>query len=260
MSETLNGSDLLKALKSTLRRAGIDIEKNIQLLGQAAALERRLNGETFSLQEHVKGLIFAQLSNQRPWEPVSKKLPELKQVFFGYDPDALAKADPTELTSQVCDLSCGNRQVAAQMASLRDNIETLRRIDEKEESLDAFVCSDLPIVIAKKLASPGPYKLKQIGVTLAMEYLRNVGVDAAKPDVHLTRILSAERLGYCSSKPTEREVVECVARLASDAGTSATYMDNLLWLVCADGYGEVCQAQPRCSVCSMRTICNYPGP
>lgn len=260
MTETLNGSDLLEALKSTLRRASIDIEKNIQSFGQTEALSRKRMGDTFSLQEHVKGLILAQLSNQRSWASIAEKLPELQQVFFGYDPDLLVNADSTALERRVRDISCGNRQITKQMASLGDNIKTLRRIDERHESLDAFICSDVPIVIANKLASPGPYKLKHIGVTLAMEYLRNVGIDAAKPDVHLCRILSAERLGHCSSTPSEREVAECVAHLAREAGTSATYLDNLLWLVCADGYGEVCRAQPRCLLCSMRTSCNYPQP
>ena len=44
--------------------------------------------------------------------------------------------------------------------------------------------------------SEGKYKLKYVGKALAWEYLRNVGVDGAKPDTHLKRILGSNRLGY----------------------------------------------------------------
>jgi hypothetical protein len=68
---------------------------------------------------------------------------------------------------------------------------------------------------------------------LALEYLRNVGIRAAKPDVHVLRILGGERLAYFLGKPAEREAVQLVADLATQIGCNETYLDNLLWLFCA---------------------------
>ena len=39
------------------------------------------------------------------------------------------------------------------------------------------------------------YKLHQVGEALAWEYIRNVGIDGAKPDTHIRRFLGSNRMG-----------------------------------------------------------------
>ena len=39
------------------------------------------------------------------------------------------------------------------------------------------------------------YKLHQVGEALAWEYIRNVGIDGAKPDTHIRRFLGSDRMG-----------------------------------------------------------------
>ena len=68
-----------------------------------------------------------------------------------------------------------------------------------------------PFEIAKLISTPSPYKLRYVGPALALEYLRNVGIRAGKPDVHVLRILGGERLGYIRGRPTEQEAVQLVA-------------------------------------------------
>ena len=145
------------------------------------------------------------------------------------------------------------------MNALGANIATLKRIERDFGSLDRFVASSEPIEIANLLSGSGAYKLKYVGPALALEYLRNVGVRAAKPDVHVLRILGGERLAYFPALPMEWEAVQLVANLAAEAGCSATYLDNLLWLFCAVGYGNICGARPRCNVCAFRDGCRYPA-
>jgi hypothetical protein len=101
--------------------------------------------------------------------------------------------------------------------------------------------------------------LKQLGFALAMEYLRNVGIRAAKPDRHIMRVLGPERLGYFTHSPSEKAAVQLVASLAASAGCNPTYLDNLLWLFCAKGYGQICGAVPRCEFCAFRQNCRYPA-
>jgi hypothetical protein len=214
--------------------------------------------ERFGLRAHVRGLVLSQLSNQRPWKPIAENLHRIQRIFFDYDPDTLQQADPRSLANDVRAIRCGNRAILEQMNALASNIATFRRIEGDYGSLDKFVTSSDPFGIAKLISASGPYKLRYVGPALALEYLRNVGVRAAKPDVHVLRILGGERLAYFRGKPTERDAVQLVADLASQVGCNETYLDNLLWLFCADGYGNICGATPRCNVCAFRESCRYP--
>jgi len=250
--------DLLFGLQNTLRACGVDHEQTIKDFGQVAAAEARASGRLFTLRDHVRGLLLSQLSNQRPWKPIAKNQDRIRRVFFDYDPSALQHADPMDLVKAIRGISCGNRAIAKQMKALSTNIGTLHRIESDHGSLDKFVTSSDPDGVAMQISRPGPYKLKQVGYALGLEYLRNVGIRAAKPDLHVRRILSGERLSYFPGQPTERQAAEAVVKLAAEAGCNATYFDNLLWLFCAEGYGNVCGASPRCSICALRNSCTYP--
>ena len=253
-----SASDLLFGLRTTLGAAGVEYEKTIKDFGQVAASEARASGHRFVFRDHVRGLLLAQMSNQRPWKPIAQNLDRIQGIFFGYDADALQQADPKSLANAICAIRCGNRAILAQMNALGSNIATLRRIEGDYESLDKFVTSSDPYGIAKEISTSGPYKLRCVGLALALEYLRNVGIRAAKPDVHVLRILGGERLAYFRKKPTEREAVQLIASLANQTGCNETYLDNLLWLFCAVGYGNICGVNPRCNICALRQSCCYP--
>lgn len=250
---------LIEGLQGTLRDLQKPYEEWITDFGQVTASERRAAGHNFTLNAHVRGLVLSQLSNQRPWYPIAKNLDRIDKIFLNYNAEALQAADSDKLRAQLCGLHCGNRAIAKQLSALRDNIEVLVRIESEFSSLDVFVTSKHPFKIAEALSDPrSPHKLKQLGFTLALEYLRNVGIRAAKPDLHVCRILGGERLGYFPAEPREADAAQKVADLAAEAGVNATYLDNLLWIYCAQQYGEVCTARPRCGICKLADCCNYP--
>ena len=249
---------LLATLRSTLLSRGIDVDAVVAEFGQVRASEERARGKQFTLREHVRGLLLSQLSNQRLWGPIAKNLPRIETIFLDFDPVRLQAGNPARLIQAICELRCGNRQIKKQIHSLRENIETLNRIARDHGTMDQFVTSDEPNVIATKLSNfKSMYKLKQVGYTLALEYLRNVGIRAGKPDIHIRRVLSGERLGYLLGYPSEEEAYHLVAQLSSDAVCNPTYLDNLLWIFCAKDYGDICGAQPRCSLCGFVNNCNY---
>ncbi len=249
---------LLSTLKATLASQGIDADVVVAEFGQVRASEERARGKQFTSREHVRGLVLSLLSNQRPWGPIARNLSHIEAVFFGFDPERVRVSDPDSFIRTICNLRCGNRQIRAQMYSLGGNIEKFSRIARDYGSLDQFVTSDEPNKIATKLSdSASVYKLKQVGYTLALEYLRNVGIRAAKPDMHVRRVLSGERLAYISGYPSEEQAYRLVAQLASNAACNPIYLDNLLWMFCAQDYGNVCGAHPRCSVCGFVNTCNY---
>lgn len=251
--------DMLAGLQLSLLRRNVDYEQLILEFGQVAASEDRASGRAFSFRDHVRGLLLSQLSSQRPWGPIAANEERIREIFLDYDPDALERAEPMVLVDALCRIRCGNRALRKQLIALRSNITRLRLIEAVHGTLDAFVTSADPDAIARSLSEPGEHKLGQIGYPLAMEYLKNVGIRAGKPDTHVRRALGSERLGFADGFPSEREAYEILARLADEAGCNRTYFDNLLWLFCAQDYGDICGASPRCAVCALANTCNYPA-
>src|SRR5512146_2274725 len=89
---TVSGSELVSGIERTLARLGIDYDGVIASFGQVRASEERESGRIFSLREHVRGLVFAQLSNQRSWKPIAENRDRITDLFFEFDPDKLAAA------------------------------------------------------------------------------------------------------------------------------------------------------------------------
>ena len=251
---------LLEKLQQTLTAVGLDYKGIVDDFGQVRASEQRAHGKTFEFADHVRGLILSLLSNQRSWGPIARNLHHIAGIFFDYNPDAIKSADPSQLTQQILAIKCGNRQIAKQMLALGGNIVAFEKIIHVHGSLDRFVVSADPHVIARRLSSPGEYKLGQVGYALAMEYLRNVGLRASKPDLHICRAIGRRCLALVDAdEPSGEMAYPVMGQVADEAGVNATYLDNLLWMLCAKDYGNVCGATPRCAVCLLRDMCNYPA-
>jgi len=224
-------------------------------LGHFSAIKKRKEGRSFSLQDHVEGFILAQLSNQRPWKRIDENLDKLSTAFHDYDPGKLMEANLDNIEKNVREMKCGNRQIHAQISSLPHNISIFYRIQEDFGSLDNYVVSDKPNKIAKELGTGKRYKMKQIGFALATEYLRNVGIDAPKPDTHICRIIGPERLGWATAELKPEKAFGLIMDIASELGISAAYIDSLLWQFAAKDYTNICGDQPKCEICKVEN-CN----
>ena len=249
---------ILEKLENTLKNNDIDFKKDIEGLGQVDATEKRSNGYQFTLQDHLRGLILALLSNQRPWKPIANNLDNLETIFLNYQPEKLKKTDPEDLVKNVKAIKCGNRSIKRQMETLHYNISIFEKIEAENGSIDTFITSQPAEEIADKLSNPSsPYKLKQMGMALTMEYLKNVGISGMKPDTHLLRICGHERLNIIpNTNPKEQLLI--FENFSKKAGVSTTYMDNLIWIFGADDFGEICSNSPQCQKCELKTCCNYP--
>ena len=119
--------------------------------------------------------------------------------------------------------------------------------------------SQEPEVIASEFGSGTKFKLKEVGFTLAMEYLRNVGINVIKPDLHICRLIGPERLGFIDYEPSPEEAYQCLMELEGQVPESAIYIDNLLWIFAAQDYGNICTANPKCSECLVINCAKNPS-
>lgn len=221
---------------------------------------RRNKGETFSFSEHLSALIYAMLTNQTKWNRIVPHLPEIDELFFFYDPKEIKQHPGTYFSDGIFKLKCGNISTAAQMKYLTQNILVMEKIVDDYGSMDEFITSEPAHKIIRKLSSyRSPYKIKMLGEALAWEYIRNVGIDACKPDTHLRRFLGNARMGSSDTPVASvEEVVAQVELIAKENNMPQSVVDNLIWSYCADGYGQICTATPKCDVCVIKNFCNYP--
>lgn len=216
----------------------------------------RNNGKVFSFKEHLKGFIYAQLSALVSWKKIKDNQTKFDKLFGNFDRSKLKEQSADFLIDEIKKLKCYSPYTTKnQMHALKTNIETFEKIEQNFGSLEKFITHSTPSNIIKLLAdSKSTYKLKYAGVALVCEYLRNVGVDVIKPDVHIKRIASEERLNLVKSR-NDYKIIDEFQELATKIGISQVKMDYLLWNYCSKGYGEVCTAKPKCNECVIREYC-----
>ncbi|MBP8641206.1 MAG: hypothetical protein KBI01_09990 [Oscillospiraceae bacterium] len=222
------------------------------------AVIARQSGKSFTLSKHIKGLIYSLLSNQTKWNRIEPHLHEINEAFFDYDVELIKNKPGDYFENALFQLKCGNRKTSAQMNSLHENIATFERLASEYGSMDAFVTSAPAYEIVILLSGIGSEnKLHQVGEALAWEYLRNVGIDGAKPDLHMRKFLGSERIGASPNvTASPQEVILTVEALSASSGLSLAAIDNLIWSFCADGYGEICTSNPKCGECVIKKYCN----
>ncbi|MPN38378.1 hypothetical protein SDC9_185902 [bioreactor metagenome] len=173
-----------------------------------------------------------------------------------YDKQKILNQAASYFYNGIFKLKCGNIATVKQMESLPYNIKMFEHIEKKHGSIDNYINNNSAMSVVHDI-SGGKYKLKYIGNALAWEYLRNVGVDGAKPDTHLKRILGSDRLGYSKQIiASDKDVAESVSRIAANNNVLEVEIDALLWNFCADGYGAICQSVPKCYSCPLQVHCN----
>jgi hypothetical protein len=222
-------------------------------------------GKIYSLNEHMEAVIYALLSNQRPWKCIDENRSTIDKIFFDYDVEKIKNTEASYFINSLKKIRCGNRNINKQMNGLKDIINVLDKIKKKYGEIDNYfnnhpkVKAGYPYYLAKELANiKNEYKLKNMGVALVCEYFGNIGIDTAKPDTHIRRMLGKNILGVSKNEEaTPEEAIKYIKEIADEKGIFQKEVDVLLWGYCADGYGEICtKDNPKCDMCVIKNYCN----
>ncbi len=229
----------------------------VKISDEITPMDLRKNGKFFQLEEHIQGMIYSLMSAQTVWANIERNKPNIDKIFFQYNPEKILEKDYTYFVDELGVIRCRSRLTNGQMKVLHDNVRTFMRIEDEYGSVDAFLTSKSAEELVEVFSKAGSrYKLKMMGEALVREYLRNVGVDSGKPDVHMKRIMGNERLGVsCYSEATNEEVVGKLHELSEETGFWMSQIDYIFWAYCATGMGEICTANPRCDKCVIRDEC-----
>lgn len=238
-------------MKQELEKRGVINPNDVSVVSM------REKGKKFSFEDHLKALIYALLTNQRKWSDVVPKLPQIDELFFNYDISKILALDGDYFERGIRQLHCGNISIKKQMKNLNKNICILISIEDEYGSLDNYVTSKDSDSIVKDIAA-GKYKLYGVGPALAREYLRNVGIDDAKPDLHLKRFMGCERIGVSKNREaSDAEVLKEIRQISEITELTKFDIDYIIWCYCAEGFGEICGATPKCRECVIRKYCRH---
>lgn len=247
-----NIKTILDLIKEYLRNNNIKMDNTILL-----AVEKRKNGKVFSFNEHISGMFYALISGGTKWNVILKNKKYIDETFFYFDKNKLLnqfKTNSQYFYDRFEHNKCGIRFLDKCLRALYYNIGVFERIEALYGTLDNYIEQKSPYEILKDLSS-GNLKLFGMKRTLVAEYLRNVGVDFAKPDSHLSHILGKDCLNYIKNdNPTE--IIKLVEKISHITNYSQVEIDSLLWHFCADNYGEVCTSNPKCNICPINKYCN----
>lgn len=227
------------------------------------AVRLREQGHSFSFAEHVKALIFAQLSSNTSWAKFDLNKQYIESLFFNFDIEKIKNTNPSYFSNGLKQKKLGHLTIDEQMKSLKYNINVLEKISNRYSSLDKFIFSDEPKKAVIQLGSQnGKYKLQQVGIPLACEYIRNVGIDIVKPDRHIRRILGPSYLQVIPTDIDTEDVnlglIDICSDIARIVNLKPVEIDYLLWNYCATDYGAICtKDNPKCSACILRNYCAY---
>ncbi len=218
------------------------------------AILRRKNGGTFTFEEHVKGMFLSLISPQRPWKQIEDNMSNLMEIMHNFDMKSLMVESPDSLTNKICNIHCGNRNIHNQMEAFFYNVNMMKKTESAYGTLDKWVTDGEPYIVAYRIAH-GTSGFRCFGEALALQYLKNIGVDTVKPDIHIRRIYN--RLNWIMDENVDTyKVLEVTHEIAQQYGIMDFEVGEAIWLYGAVGYGEMCTADPKCSKCPV-TKCIY---
>lgn len=243
-------------------------------------IDKRENGGQFTVNDHIRAMAYSILSSGQAWDKYAKETDVqtgyiicVDTIFHNYTPTELLKCLPQHIVEELQEIHLAPRFGAEPIEKLLTvNIPKLLKWEEEYGTVDHYYQKYIQsgingylIVPAKPLIkalseTKGVDKMEQLGVPLVCEYLRNVGYDLPKPDIHTRRILGSDILGFSTSKKvSEYKTIEIICQIAKDAKRSVAETDYILWSYCSDGYGEICTSKsPKCDACIVNKYCNTP--
>ena len=276
-SRIIDAAEIVKLMDAHLRsellkRNGVIQKKKLwENTYSKHQIDKRNDGAVFSLQDHIRGMVYSMLSAGIVWARVESGIDEasgriapIDDIFVQYDVDRLMELSPQKLRDGMKGIKCASTYTLKQMGALLEiNIGKLAELQRQYGDIDAYYQTlieeeeSLKSLVAALSLPHTKYKFSQMGEALVAEYLKNVGYDIAKPDRHIRRILGKRCLGCSDAEAVPiYDVFDIVTEIASVANMPSAEVDYILWSYCATGFGEICTKEnPKCEICVGNKIC-----
>lgn len=192
---------------------------------------------------------------------VTSKLPFIRQAFLGFDIRKVSEFDDEALQNLM-----DNPNVIRHKEKLKACVENAKKMRELSEQYGSFgeflnqYKQDNLIELRNRLTNDFIY----MGNVVVLDYLKDVGIDIVKPDVHVARVFF--RLGFVSSEKQTmsniNRIIEIAEQIKQATSEKLAVIDAIFWMYGGGGDGHVKKAvcdksEPLCDECSLTNYCKY---
>jgi len=198
---------------------------------------------------HVSGYKVAILRNR--WD-------EIRKAFANYDVDKVSQYTDMELKKMM-----QNPKLIRNERKLRaciENAKIMKEISKEYGSFGEYLERNKADL--KKLKEDLMKKFHYLGNVLVLEYLKEIGIDSIKPDVHVIRVM--HRLGLIDfekmSPKNIEKVIEVASKMSKATKEKLSVIDAIFWMYGGSGDNHVKKAicsksKPLCNECPLTEYC-----
>jgi len=185
---------------------------------------------------------------------------DIKKAFSNYDVNKVSQYSNEDLKRMTRNprLIRNKRKLEACI----ENAKIMKKISEKYNSFGKYLDENKNNL--KKLKEELLSRFRYLGNVLVLEYLKEIGIDAIKPDVHVVRVMY--RLGLINSERMSTENINKVLAVANKiarlTGEKLSVIDAIFWMYGGGGDNHVKKAicsknSPLCNECPLTKYCNF---
>jgi len=200
---------------------------------------------------HVSGYKVSILRNR--WE-------DIKKAFSNYNVHKVSRYTDRDFKKMM-----QNPKLIKNQRKLRaciENAKIMNEISEKYGSFGEYLERNKTDL--KKLKEDLINRFHYLGNVLVLEYLKEIGIDSIKPDVHVVRVMY--RLGLINSERISPEnidkVIEVANKMSRLTGEKLSVIDAIFWMYGGSGDNHVKMAicsknKPLCNDCPLPNYCVF---
>lgn len=189
---------------------------------------------------------------------VEKYKGELSEAFSDYDFMAVARKDFRNLLAK--SPIKNRKKVKGCLKNARQMVKLVSEYGSFEAYLRSFGDVEHDIEAFLRMQRDMRSRFAYLGPTNFYGFMKYIGFDVLKPDLHVTRIMS--RLGLVSSpKPGQEEVLKEAWRIRDATHEKLRVIDQVFYTYGSADHGRVktavCGDKPRCKECYLPEYCSY---
>lgn len=185
---------------------------------------------------------------------------DIKKAFSNYDINKVSQYSGKDLEKMM-----NNSKLIRNKRKLQaciENAKIMKEISTKYSSFGKYLDENKNNL--KRLKEELIRKFYYLGNVLVLEYLKEVGIDAIKPDVHVVRVMY--RLGLIDSEKMSPEnidkVIEVANKMSQLTREKLNVIDAIFWMYGGSGDNHVKKAicpknKPLCNECPLTEYCIF---
>jgi DNA-3-methyladenine glycosylase I len=189
---------------------------------------------------------------------VDAKWSNIRKAFDDFDVCKIASYDEEKISQII-----NTPNIIKNIPKIKATVNNAKKVVELQKRCNSFAgyigSFEDPLILANDLVE----KFDFLGRETVWDFLKLIGFEAIKPDIHVRRILF--RLGLISdwrSDPKITEEVFVIAKKISEAtGERLGVIDAVLWFYGADRPKEIkkpiCGQKTFCNECYLTKFCKY---